>query len=153
MRRADRKSGGRKQRSGPRLQVRLGGEATQGDEADPQVRNGETWKGHRADLCVLDEIYQGQLDNVFTAWENAKLIPQKAKPPTGCTWQVEKDAASVTLSAIDKDGEAVYRVDGQYCDPNTGMWRDPREVSERLAQVILYGRVLENTTSFKGTAK
>lgn len=150
VRRSNRQGVSRKQRGGARVQKRLGeqpeGGTSQGDQE--ASREGERSYLYLVDENPIAEVYGGQLDDTLEAWRAARLIPQRAKPPKGCAWDVSRDETSVTLRAV-KDGETVVELSGDYCNAKTGEWRDPKEVSERLAQVILFGSVLEGINNNK----
>jgi hypothetical protein len=136
-RRGDRQSTKGKQRGRSRPQKRLDKSSAQGDE--------ET---------SLKEVYDGQLDDVLSEYSRSCSVTiTKCKPPTGCTWRVERTATSITVAAVGGDGETQLQVAGEYCDAKIGMWRDPHVVAERLAQVVLFGKTFEKISTFKGNVK
>jgi hypothetical protein len=102
----------------------------------------------------LGDVYHGQLDDVLAAYNNTVIpVIKMSAPPSGCTWRVERSATSITVATVDTNGDVQVQVSGEYCNPNTGMWRDPCDVAERLAQIVLFGKVFKTVTAFKGSVK
>jgi hypothetical protein len=132
MRRSDRgKRRPVKQRGGARQQERLGGQAAQGAEETTQATRREGRKGGRADLVILDE-------------HRSFILIKKAKPPTGCHWQVHRDATQVVVRVVDDDGETQVELTGEYCNNKTGLWRDPCAVAETLAMAVLFSAAVNS---------
>lgn len=96
-----------------------------------------------------ESLWQGVLLNEMITNQPFVIIC-KSRPPTGCAaWRVTRDTTTVTVAAVTRDGDTVVEGSGDYHDPKTGMWRDPREVAERLAQAILWGKALEALSANK----
>jgi hypothetical protein len=102
---------------------------------------------------TLADVYDGQLDDVVAAYQNIPPVIAKAKPPNGCVWRVERSESEIIVAAVKEDGEILMQISGEYHNTKTRLWRDPQEVAERLAQVVLFGAVFEKISANKTKTK
>lgn len=132
----------------PRLRRGAAKAVKKSDRGGSKRRRVELRSKERRSKTGVAEVYDGQLDDVGSAWLAITMIV-KSKPPSGCVWRVDDDSARITVAAM-VDGEVQVELSGEYRNPETGLWRDPGEVAERLAQAVLYSAAAAQLSTFKG---